>query len=385
MICLRAASRLSVPIAALGLAAFPAFAAVDANDAQPPPLPLVQSVTMIGTVQQNPVINGRDGTQSALFQGKSIWTFGDTSMSVPGQGGDYWADDTLSWTTDLDASDGVTLDHDHLDATGAPTEFLPHTAAELHYNYVHNSNHCTANPCGAELALWPGEVVADPDRNRVLFFYGEIWRLPGRSGWVTIGNGIATWTPGGRVVRPIENPGSPTPTLMWGPHEVAYTSGSVVSDGTLYSYGCSVDWIVMDCYVARVALAHALDKSQWTYYAGNGNWSVHPTAAVAVFQGDAAGNSVFYDAYLGEYVLIYSQPLSDDVMYRVSETPWGPWSDAGLLFTGETGYQGNIDYAGGAHPEFSQMNGQIQYVTYAHSTGFLQSDLPLMQVVFAAP
>lgn len=374
-----------VLLTAAGLFVVPAFASADADDAMPPPLPGVESVMMIGTVQQNPVIYGRDNVRSALFRGKSIWTFGDTAMSVPGQDGDNWADNTLSWTTNLDASNGITLGHDYLDATGAPTEFLPHTAAERHYNYVHDSKHCTADPCGAELALWPGEVVADPARNRVLFFYGEIQRVSGQPGWTTVGSGIATWTPGGRVVRPVENPGSPTPTLMWGPYEIAYTGGSVLSDGTLYSYGCKADWIVMDCYVARAPFAHVLDKSQWSYYAGNGNWSANPTDAVVVFQGGAAGNSVFYDGYLGEYVLIYSQPLSDDMMYRVAATPWGPWSDAGLLFTGEAGWQNNIDYAGAAHPEFSRLNGRVQYVTYVHATGFLQSDLPLMQVIFEKP
>ncbi len=368
----------------LAAASVPALAPGE-QAASVPPLPVVQSIVPLGTVQQNPVINARDGTQSALFMGKSIWTFGDTDMSVPGAKGTYWDDNSLSWTDNLDAADGITLDHDLTDSTGAPREFLPYTAAEAHYNYTHDENHCTQTPCGAEFAMWSAQVVADPARNRLLLFYVEIWRVSGQSSWQTIGSGIAVWTPGGQVVRPIENPGSPTPTLMWGGGNAGYIGGSVVAADMLYSYGCKADCVVMDCNVARVPLANVLNKSQWTYYAGNGNWSANESDAVTVFEGGAAGNSVFYNAYLGEYMAIYAQPLNDDIMYRVAENPWGPWSDAGLLFTGLPGWNGNYNYAAFAHPEFSTLNGRVQYVTYVRDTGFLQQQIPLAQVVFQKP
>jgi hypothetical protein len=114
-------------------------------------------------------------------------------------------------------------------------------------------------------------------------------------------------------------------------------------------------------------------------------WSADQRDAVTVFQGGAAGNTVTYDAYLGEYIAIYSGVLSNDVFYRVSNTPWGPWSDQAFAFTGRPPTAGSIDYAAEAHPEFAQGDGQTQYVTYAHRTGFLQMDLPLVQVVFGNP
>jgi len=58
----------------------------------PPAIPTVVSVTQLGVVQQNKVIYGRDGTFSALIDGKSVWTFGDTPMSVAGVLGNYWDD-----------------------------------------------------------------------------------------------------------------------------------------------------------------------------------------------------------------------------------------------------------------------------------------------------
>jgi len=361
----------------------PACAASDA--ASVPPIPPVLSVTSLGTVVQNPDILGRDGTFSALVGGVSLWTFGDTPLSVPGQEGNYWDDNSLSWTTNLDASQGITLNHDLLDSTGAPAEYLPYLPWERKYNDEHDKNHCTENPCGAEFAMWDGPVVPDPARNRVLFFYYELWRSPTKSGWTTVGSGIAVGSPDRKITRPIENPGSQTPTLMWGPNDLAYNSGALAVGDTLYGYGCVGGFLVMNCQVARVPLADALDKTQWTYYAGNGNWSTNPADGVVIFQGGAAANQIFYSPYLGIFVNIYNPALVNDLYYRVSWTPWGPWSDATFLYTGEKPYGNNVNYTGQAHVEFAQGDGQTQYVTYAHPTGFLTEDLPVLQVVFGKP
>jgi len=382
MISSRIVSRFSISLA-FAVAASSAYAA-GTNDA-PPPLPLVQSVTPLGTVTQNPVINARDNAESALFKGKSIWTFGDTAMSVPGVRGKHWDDNSLSWTTNLDASGGITLDHDLLDSTGAPREFLPYTQAEAKYNYAHDPNHCTQQPCGAEFALWAQQVVPDEARNRLLLFYVEIWRVSGQPDWKTVGAGIAVMTPDGKVTRPIENPQSNMPQLMWDKGDGGYINGSLVVADMLYSYKCVPDWVAMDCNVARVPLAGALDKSQWQFYAADGTWSANEADAVAIFQGGAAGNTVFYNAYLSEYMAIYAQPFTNDIMYRVANNPWGPWSDAGLIFTGLPGWDDSFDYAGFAHPEFSTGNGQVQYVTYVHNTGLLQQEIPLAKVVFEKP
>ena len=350
-----------------------------------PPIPPVVSVTSLGPVVQNPDIYGRDGTFSALINGASVWTFGDTPMSLPGVLGNNWDDNSMSWTTNLDASRGIDLNHDLLDSTGAPAEYLPYLPWEAKYNYEHDNNHCTVKPCGAEFAMWDGPVVPDPARNRVLFFYYELWRSPGKSGWTTVGSGIAVGTPGDKITRPIENPNARTPTLMWGPRELAYNAGALAVGDMLYAYGCVGGFLVMNCQVARVPLADALEKTKWTYFAGNGNWSANPADGIVIFQGGAAANQVFYSPYLGMYVNIYNPALDNDMYYRVSWTPEGPWSPATLLFKGEKPYSNNVNYAGQAHVEFAQGNGQTQYVTYAHPTGFLRENLPLMKVVFGKP
>lgn len=345
----------------------------------PPPIPPVLSITELDPLVQSPLILGRDGAQSGLFGGASIWTFGDTVLSVPGHDGDSWADNTMSWTTDLDASDGIVLPKDHLDGTGAPTEFLPFTPEEARFNRLHDPRHCQQQPCGAELALWAGPVVSDPQRNRVLHFYMKLYRVAGEPGWTTIGTGIAVWAPGHPVVRPIESPGSPDPTLMFLGDEVGFTNGSLVLGQTLYSYGCYPGFFVQYCQLGRVPLADALDRSRWTFYAGGGTWSAQAADAVTVFEGGAA-NEVSFVPYLGEFLNVYSAPLSDDVMYRVSSTPWGPWSDQALLFTGVNG-QG-VDYAALSHPEYAEADGSVQYVTYVRITGLFRSEVRLVRAVF---
>jgi hypothetical protein len=85
------------------------------------------------------------------------------------------------------------------------------------------------------------------------------------------------------------------------------------------------------------------------------------------------------------YVAIYGGVFSNDVFYRVSYTPWGPWSNQTLIFTGLPGYQNDADYAALAHPEFAKGNGQMQYISYVQTTGFLAQVLQLVQVTFAPP
>ena len=314
-----------------------------------PPIPKVISVTPLGTVTQNPVIYGRDGTFSALVTGQSVWTFGDTPMSVPGVLGNYWDDNSLSWTTNLDASQGINLNHDLLDSTGPPAEYLPYLPWESQFNYEHDNNHCTVQPCSAEFAMWDGPVINDPARNRVLFYYYELFRgVKGMKGWDTVGAGIAVYTPGKGITRPIENPGSKYPTLMWGQKDQEYNSGALVVGDILYSYGCAAGFLVQNCMVAQVPLADALDISQWTYYAGNNTWSTNPSDAVVIFQGGAAANQVFYNAYLGEYMNILNPALNNDMYFMVASTPSGPWSAPTFLFKGETPYTGSLNYTGQA-------------------------------------
>ncbi len=231
------------------------------------------------TVVQSPLIQGRDGTFSALLNGKSVWLFDDTSMTKTNAAGHNFIDNTLSWTTNLDAANGITLSGNYLDSTGVPTEFMPYLPWESAYNAAHSSNNCTATPCGAEYAMWPGPLVPDPARNRALIFYNEIWRVTGQSSWTGIGVGIAIWQ-NGKITRPVVYPGTQYATLMWTGSQTGYAGGWTEKGDTLYAYGCAAGFLVQNCSVGQVALENVTTPGAWTYYTANGD--VEPNRADAV-------------------------------------------------------------------------------------------------------
>ena len=371
----------ALPLAALN---FPRAAAALPESASPPP---VLSSTDLGTIQQNPHVLFRDGLFSGEFGGASIWTFGDTALDAPNSSGSDWDDNSLAYTTDLDGSQGLSLPHDQpVSPSGAPDQYLPFTPQEKAFNAAHagTGTSCRVKPCGEEIALWNGPVVPDPARNRVLFFYYELERISGQSTWHGIGVGIATWTPGHPVVRPIESGTGRFPTLMWSADEPDFADGATVVGSTLYAYGCTAGFLVQNCDLGRASLAHATTPSAWTYYDGSG-WSADLSKAVTVLQGGAAGTSVSWVPYLGEYMAVYMPPLTNEIVDRVAPEPWGPWSAPSNVTATETPYQGTVDYAGMAHPEFAQDDGQIQYVAYYQPTGPFSGDDRWVQIVYGQP
>lgn len=113
----------------------------------------VASVTDLGTIPTNPDILGRDVAYSALFQGYSVWIYGDTFIANPDAQGFGLLSDSWSYTKDLDAQNGIAGFRERLDSAGAPTMILPETAYEQAFNAAHNVNHCLQQPCGARWAL----------------------------------------------------------------------------------------------------------------------------------------------------------------------------------------------------------------------------------------
>jgi hypothetical protein len=361
----------------------------------PAPIPTVVSTVPMGLVMQNPDIMGRDGTWSAAIKGKSYWSFNDTPMYHPNAEGENFISNTRSWTDNLDASNGINLNHDHLDSIGMPTEFMPFTADEIAFNTAHNSaNGCTTatDPlCGEAYAIWPGPIMPVPDSptGEAYHFYSLILRGGPIVWWEEEGIGIAK-EENRHFTRPITTPGTAHPTLMW-QGAVSYSSGGLVQSGYVYMSGGgqSTMFGYPICSMARAPLQHVLEPSAWTYYNANTQqWTADPTQATMAFIGGAGGNSMFFNPALNEYMVIYSQLYSDEVLARVSPTPWGPWSDEIYMFTGQPSINANgaINYAAQPHPEFQQQNGLVQFVTYVQDNddlGWLGQDIQLERVTLA--
>jgi hypothetical protein len=231
------------------------------------------------------------------------------------------------------------------------------------------------------------------------------------------GVGIAVWNEGSpdgdwhrMNIKHATNPAKPT--ALWpfdddpSTPDVQYSNAIFAHDGYVYSYGCP-GFLASACELGRVWLQRpgdVYDRAAWRFFAGHDRdrakcpalWSADETCASPLevdtdggppetMDGGAAGSSVFWNPALRMFMQIYSFPLKNDLMYRVAYRPEGPWSKAGLLGmavpANGTGL-GSISYAGFAHPEYAEKGGLVQYITYAHTTGFLRSDLGLHRVEF---
>jgi hypothetical protein len=67
----------------------------------------VVQVTDLGTIATNPDILGRDGGDSALFGGYSVWLYSDTFLARPNAEDFSLSSDSWLYTSDLNAQGGI--------------------------------------------------------------------------------------------------------------------------------------------------------------------------------------------------------------------------------------------------------------------------------------
>lgn len=350
-----------------------------------PPPGLVVKATDTGTLQTTSTILGRDGGYSGVFQGNEIWLYGDTFLASPDAQGQSLLSDTWSFSTNLSSIAGF---QERVDSVGAPTMILSLTADEQAFNLAHSGNPCQQQPCGARFALWPGPIVVDPGTNHALIFYSLVSALPGAFNFQGLGNSIATWQDfSGQPQRPAINPivVAGHPDLLFSQDEPGFGSAALIQSGTLYAYGCgNKDPADKGCRLGRVDPAHVLDRTAWTFFAGNGTWSAQLSNAVPVFTGDDIMN-VSWNSNLQRYVAIYSQPLSQNVMMRTSSNPEGPWSGEITAFVAMQPSPGGSNvHDAMAHPEYNVDGGRIMFVSYSRSTGAFSSEVRLVSLEIKA-
>ena len=99
--------------------------------------PAVRSAEEVGVLEQSDAIEGRDGGGSSLAFGRSVWTYGDTVLTLNDEDGRNWLNNSVSRTDDLDASDWITGFVEPLDSVGAPRPLVPATDAEAAFNTAH--------------------------------------------------------------------------------------------------------------------------------------------------------------------------------------------------------------------------------------------------------
>jgi len=184
--------------------------------------------------------------------------------------------------------------------------------------------------------------------------------------------------------RPALNPPivADHPDLLFTQNEPGFGSAAFISNETLYAYGCDYN---NGCQLGKVDPSRAQDRSAWSFYAGNGNWSSNITDAISVFN-DANILSISWNAYLQRYLAVYSPPFSQNVVLRTSENPEGPWSSEIVAFVAMQPAGGGNVYDALAHAEYDANGGQTIFVSYSRATPApFSSEVRLVSVTLQRP
>jgi hypothetical protein len=329
----------------------------------------------LGIVPQSAAIQGRDGGESGVVFGHSVWVYGDTVLNVNDAEGTNWHHNSYSITDDLVGKDGVSGFSERTDSAGAPEYFIAPTADEATFNDAHRGDPCMTQPCGARWAVWPGRPVWDADRSRAIIFYGLIYAEPGDYNFHSVGQSVALWSDFARSPeRPILSTGD-HPTLLFQQNEPEWGTTALMDSGMLYVFSCHGDNLAPACYLAQVPPESVTDRSTWKFW--NGAWSPSMDQKSELFTG-APTISVAFNQHLKKFAAIYCEPLSNHVVIRTAAALTGPWSDARLLFDAKKDPEGAYD--SNWHSELD--DGADLYVTFSRSNhmGWFGGEFALVRV-----
>jgi hypothetical protein len=341
----------------------------------------VRSSEEVFVLPHNAVIAGRDGGQSGLLFGKSVWAYGDTVLTVEDEAGTNWHHNSFSFTSDLNAADGMDGFSEPTDATGAPLYLVPPTDDEDVFNVAHRGDDCAEKPCNARFGAWPGQPVFDEANSRGIIPYGLIYAEPGDFNFHGVGYGFAEWNDFNALPeRPIVAEGAEHPTLLFGEDEPNYGIAPVIRDGHLYAFSCTGDGFEKPCTLGRVPLDRLQERSAWAYWDGEA-FSSSMDDATELFDG-ADIMTVHFNKHLGRWTAIYSEPGGNNAFLRTAPEIWGPYSDPAKLFTGDRKTTEGWIYDMAEHPEFSEEDGRILYVSFSRptGTGWFDSEMAVVRV-----
>jgi hypothetical protein len=339
--------------------------------ADPPQLSLA-GAHELGALAWDPRISSRDGGYSARVGDRSVWVFGDTVADKAPDALPGFLNNTACTTRDLDARDGLVPLDEHLDERGYAHEFLPLTADELAHELAHNGPDC-GDSCEG-VALWPGPLIPDPERGRVLVFYAKLFQRPGPLDVTVVGTSLAVWddTLPAQAVRPTVAPDSPEPTLLFTGGDPELAAAALVDGEHILAYTCDGDGFDKPCRLARAPLADPLKRQSWQFLARGGEWSDDPDRAVKLFDG-APMMTVHHKPQFDLFVATYAEPAGADIVIRTAPRPEGPWSDAATVHRALRPIAELNVYGALLHPEFASADGTVDYLTYyIGETGTLQ-------------
>jgi hypothetical protein len=154
-----------------------------------------------------------------------------------------------------------------------------------------------------------------------------------------------------------------------------FGSAVLATNGFVYIFGTWEKGHGKKMILARAPETTLADFSSWQFRARNA-WSTNVIEAAELCGRMASEYSVSWLAALRKYVLICTQDgLSDKIQLRTASAPWGPWSDAKVVYQcPDVKFGKNVFcYAAKAHPMLATQPDEL-VITYA-ANSYELSDL----------
>jgi hypothetical protein len=320
---------------------------------------------------------GQDGAYSIPLNGETLWFFGDTLVGSRVPGESLWF------------PGGKSLGPGDMSGHGSIEKLYTNTGLILrestgrsglkNYRYICDEK-------GNLRQIIPREPDEHPDEIRVwclhgcalgknLYLYYITVRMlaegPLPVNFELVGSGLAVGDSRDWNFRRIPYRG----TTLWWKVDLPQFGTTVLhlkDEDRIYLYGVLKDEDEFQrCYLARVMQREAENFEKYEYLISpKPSWGTDPRKAIPIMGNIPNEMSVSWNGYLGSYLAVHSFDLSGRIVGRTAPHPWGPWSEPVVLWnviSPKLDYKISYDhliYAGKEHPELSEQNGRVLYLTY---------------------
>lgn len=319
----------------------------------------IASVKQIAQLTGEPSLNntgyvnvyGTDlGSMFLHSDGKIYFLFGDTfgAPGTPGSGD--WRSNTIAYTTDSVASNGIVFDGWITDPSGNARALI-------------EGNHDPNNGSG-EVTKIPTAGWSFGNRQFMWFMSVKQWGIPGR--WEVNYSEIAYSDDNGNTWHRSGTQRSGNSNFI----QVAIAEQS----GYLLIWGIPSGRFG-GVKLARVLPSDVLDNAAYQYYTGT-SWSTNEADAVLIVDSPVGELSVLWNPYLQRWIMMYLNESTACIEVREAPEPVGPWSDPWKVVCAN-----NYPALYGAfmHNKYIKNNGETVYFLMSQ---FGPYNVFLMEVVF---
>lgn len=321
---------------------------------------------LIEHVKNDGRVIGQDGAYSIPLKKGSLWLFGDTFFGIFNDDGSFnyrgAIHNNAFYTEDVDATDGITCIEYKKDTDGFAAYLL--------------NNNRSENP--KKIKLWPGHGIAVGKEIYLFYSLVEIFG-EGSFDFRHAGQGIAVGKYPLGYFKRLKYRGK---FSFWKKNEPRF--GVAVfndADGWVYIYGRD-ESAPYGFKIAKVRKNKIANPNAYFYLSKRNGWSSKLDQATVLFESGPPEASVSYSQFLGKYLLLYSRFFEKDVVIRLAERPWGPWSDPITIYKCKPNKPDAFCYAAKEHPQYSEKKGRVIYFTITDSSCLFCSVPDLYEVVF---